>query len=53
MNLPANDLTGLVLQQIEPILAHELVHLRRGDTYWGAMQLAVEVLWCFQGPNES
>jgi beta-lactamase regulating signal transducer with metallopeptidase domain/protocatechuate 3,4-dioxygenase beta subunit len=35
------------LGQIEPILAHELIHLRRGDTYWGAVQLLVEVLWWF------
>jgi beta-lactamase regulating signal transducer with metallopeptidase domain/protocatechuate 3,4-dioxygenase beta subunit len=32
---------------LEPILAHELIHLRRGDTYWGAVQLLVEVLWWF------
>ncbi len=37
----------LRLQQLEPILAHELVHLRRGDAYWGALQLAVEALWWF------
>jgi beta-lactamase regulating signal transducer with metallopeptidase domain len=32
---------------LEPILAHELVHVRRGDMYWGAIQLAAEVLWWF------
>jgi beta-lactamase regulating signal transducer with metallopeptidase domain len=32
---------------MEPILAHELVHIRRGDIYWGTIQLAAEVLWWF------
>jgi beta-lactamase regulating signal transducer with metallopeptidase domain len=45
--LPLAIVAGKTPQQIEPILAHELVHLRRGDTYWGATQLAVEVLWWF------
>ena len=45
--LPRAVVAGKTPQQIEPILAHELVHLRRGDVYWGAMQLAVEVLWWF------
>jgi beta-lactamase regulating signal transducer with metallopeptidase domain/protocatechuate 3,4-dioxygenase beta subunit len=34
-------------QQIEPIIAHELIHIRRGDTVWGLLQLAAEILWWF------
>ena len=45
--LPQSVVAGKTPQQIEPILAHELVHLRRGDMYWGVVQLAVEVLWWF------
>ena len=33
--LPQAVVAGKTLQQIEPILAHELVHVRRGDAYWG------------------
>ena len=32
---------------LEPIIAHELVHVRRGDAYVGAMQMIVQVLWWF------
>ena len=35
------------LKRLEPILAHELVHVRRGDTLWGTLQLAVEIVWWF------
>lgn len=32
---------------LEPILAHELVHLRRGDTLAGRLQLIVQTVWWF------
>ena len=35
------------LKQIEPIVAHELVHVRRGDAFVGVLQMAVQVLWWF------
>jgi beta-lactamase regulating signal transducer with metallopeptidase domain/protocatechuate 3,4-dioxygenase beta subunit len=45
--LPEAVAVGKKPHQIEPILAHELVHVRRGDPYWGVFQLAVEALWWF------
>ncbi|MHC4401410.1 MAG: M56 family metallopeptidase, partial [Planctomycetota bacterium] len=33
--------------QIEPILAHELVHVRRGDALVGCIQLAAQLAWWF------
>lgn len=45
--LPQAVVAGKTPQQIEPILAHELVHIRRGDTYWSALQLAAAILWWF------
>ena len=34
-------------QSLRPILAHELVHIRRGDLWVGALQAAVRCLWWF------
>ncbi|MCR9291408.1 MAG: M56 family metallopeptidase [bacterium] len=31
----------------QPILAHELIHLRRRDVLWGYLQYAVQILWWF------
>jgi beta-lactamase regulating signal transducer with metallopeptidase domain/protocatechuate 3,4-dioxygenase beta subunit len=45
--LPQAVVSGKTPQQIEPILAHELVHIRRGDNLWGFLQMAVEILWWF------
>jgi HlyD family secretion protein len=33
--------------ELEPILAHELIHIRRGDTAVGLLQLFVQALWWF------
>ena len=33
--------------RIEPILAHELIHFRRGDTVLGVLQTAAQILWWF------
>ena len=33
--------------ELEPLLAHELVHVRRGDALVGLLQLAVRCLWWF------
>jgi WD40 repeat protein/tetratricopeptide (TPR) repeat protein len=33
--------------QIEPILAHELAHVRRGDAFACVLQTAAQVLWWF------
>ena len=45
--LPQAVVAGKTLPQIEPIIAHELVHVRRGDTLWGYLQIAAEILWWF------
>lgn len=34
-------------ETIKPILAHELVHVRRGDTFFGMVQLLVQIVWWF------
>ncbi|MEX2121988.1 MAG: M56 family metallopeptidase [Pirellulales bacterium] len=33
--------------QLEPLLAHELVHVRRGDALIGLVQIIVQCLWWF------
>ncbi len=32
---------------LEPILAHELLHLRRGDVMVGSLQLVAQIVWWF------
>ncbi len=32
---------------LRPIVAHELIHARRGDIFWGYMQFAAQVIWWF------
>ncbi len=34
-------------RELRPILAHELLHARRGDTTFGALQFIAQVLWWF------
>jgi beta-lactamase regulating signal transducer with metallopeptidase domain/tetratricopeptide (TPR) repeat protein len=39
---------GLIhLRHLEPILAHELIHVRRGDAYMGVLQMIVQAVWWF------
>ncbi len=33
--------------ELEPLLAHELIHVRRGDVLIGMLQVAVQCLWWF------
>lgn len=33
--------------ELEPILAHELIHVRRGDLWTGALQVAAQAVWWF------
>ena len=40
-------LRGKTREQIEPILAHELIHLRRGDCFMGGLQFVAQVMWWF------
>jgi beta-lactamase regulating signal transducer with metallopeptidase domain len=35
------------LQFLDPILAHELIHIRRGDLLTGTLQVIVQSLWWF------
>lgn len=42
--LPASALTGLSLQQLEAIIAHELAHIRRYDYLVNMLQTVVEIL---------
>jgi WD40 repeat protein/beta-lactamase regulating signal transducer with metallopeptidase domain len=34
-------------EELEPLLAHELIHVRRGDALVGLLQLAAQCLWWF------
>lgn len=45
--LPRAVLACKSREQLEPVLAHELLHVRRGDTFWGVVQVLVEVIWWF------
>jgi beta-lactamase regulating signal transducer with metallopeptidase domain len=45
--LPEGMLRGKTLDEIEPLLAHELIHIRRGDLWAGLLQTAVLALWWF------
>ncbi len=42
--LPASALSGLTLEQLELILAHELAHIRRHDYLFNLLQTAVETV---------
>ncbi len=45
--LPTAILEGRSLSELEPILAHELIHIRRGDLWIGLLQLLASVVWWF------
>lgn len=45
--LPRTVVAGRSLEQIEPIVAHELVHVRRRDALWGILQILAEATWWF------
>lgn len=32
---------------LRPVVAHELVHARRGDIFWGYLQFAAQLIWWF------
>ncbi len=34
-------------KDIEPVLAHELIHIRRGDTAVGLLQVLAGIVWWF------
>ena len=45
--LPQALLSAKPLDELEPILAHELIHVRRGDTFAAMLQLVGQCLWWF------
>lgn len=45
--LPAAVVQGKTAKELEPILAHELVHVRRGDLWVGLAQVLSQSLWWF------
>jgi beta-lactamase regulating signal transducer with metallopeptidase domain len=45
--IPLHVLKSLTDSELRPILTHELVHIRRRDTWIGFLQLATAVVWWF------
>lgn len=46
MLLPQSIVAGRDAQELQPLLAHELIHIRRGDLYWAVLQaVAKACLW--------
>jgi beta-lactamase regulating signal transducer with metallopeptidase domain len=45
--VPQSLIVGRSPQEVEPLLAHELIHVRRGDAFIGLLQLAAQCLWWF------
>jgi beta-lactamase regulating signal transducer with metallopeptidase domain len=45
--LPRSLVEGRTAAELEPILAHELVHVRRGDAFVGLLQSVVQGVWWF------
>ncbi|HKD37402.1 MAG TPA: M56 family metallopeptidase, partial [Pirellulales bacterium] len=45
--LPKALVLTRTLDEIEPLLAHELIHIRRGDALVGLLQIAAGALWWF------
>lgn len=44
--LPAAIVAGKSALELEPLLAHELIHVRRGDLWWAMLQtLATSLFW--------
>jgi bla regulator protein blaR1 len=45
--LPEPLLSGTPLEQVKLVLAHELIHVRRGDVFAGKLQLVAQLIWWF------
>lgn len=45
--LPEAIVNGKSASQLEPLLAHELIHIRRGDLWWALLQTLAIRLWWF------
>jgi parallel beta-helix repeat protein len=44
---PARMLSGLSAREVEAILAHELAHLARRDTWWNLLQITLEIIFFY------
>ncbi len=45
--LPQELISARSAEELEPLVAHELVHIRRGDALVGWLQVAAQCLWWF------
>jgi beta-lactamase regulating signal transducer with metallopeptidase domain len=45
--VPEQLIVGRPAAEVEPLLAHELIHVRRGDALVGLLQLAAQCVWWF------
>ena len=45
--LPDLIVRGRKLAELEPLIAHELIHIRRGDLWWSMLQTVATSLWWF------
>jgi hypothetical protein len=45
--MPEGMLADKTVSELEPLLAHELIHIRRGDLWAGLLQTVVLALWWF------
>ena len=45
--LPTEIVTDRSLRELEPVIVHELLHVRRGDTWVAALETLVRAAWWF------
>ncbi|QDU40604.1 Regulatory protein BlaR1 [Maioricimonas rarisocia] len=45
--LPATVVNGRSAHELEPLVAHELIHIRRGDLWSGLLQAVAGAVWWF------
>ena len=45
--MPADLVEGKSIEEVEPILAHELLHVKRGDTWVALLETLVRSVWWF------
>lgn len=45
--VPEAIVSGKSVSELEPILVHELMHIRRGDTFFSILRAVVQSIWWF------
>ncbi|TWU06317.1 M56 family metallopeptidase [Stieleria varia] len=45
--IPSVVTQGKTATELEPLIAHELIHVRRGDLWWSLLQSIAKSLWWF------